>query len=64
MDDQSPGRRPRRRDNDIDALLRAAYQKAAGEELTPGLRALLDRLREAEAQNQLPRRSGPPASED
>lgn len=58
MKDVPPGRKPVTSDADLDALLRAAYARAAEEPLTPELRALLDRLREAKAIGRPGRKSG------
>lgn len=58
MTDVPPRRKPVTSDADLDARLRAAYARAAEEPLTPELRALLDRLREAEARGKLGRKSG------
>lgn len=54
MDDHPTGRKPGRgKDQDIDALLRAAYERALGEPLTPELRDLLARIEKAEAEGRL-----------
>ncbi len=61
MDEHPKGKKPRRgKDQDIDALLRAAYERALGEPLTPELRDLLARIQKAEDEGRAhpaPRRS-------
>lgn len=57
MDDHPPGRKlGRKKDADLDALLRAAYSRALGEPLTPELRDLLARIQKAEDEGRLSRK--------
>jgi hypothetical protein len=57
MDGHPRGKKPAvGTDAELDALLRAAYARALGEPLTPGLRALLERIRKAEDEGRLPRK--------
>ncbi|HAY05619.1 MAG TPA: hypothetical protein PKV67_14805 [Hyphomonas sp.] len=61
MDDHPPGKKPGRgMDKDLDALLRAAYERAMGEPLTPELRDLLDRIQQAEDDGRLPKKNRRP----
>lgn len=61
MDDHPTGRKPgRRKDQVLDALLRAAYERALGEPLTPELRDLLDRIQQAEDDGRLPKKNRRP----
>ena len=61
MDDHPPGRKPgRKTDKDLDALLRAAYERALGESLTPELRDLLARIQQAEDEGRLPKKNRRP----